>query len=194
MTQKEYEERNAKGYEGDTFIHGEIEKLVKKYDINLIIETGTYHGATSKRLSEFAHVISFEVNKENFKISKENTKTFGNKITLFNENSVAGLKNGFGLFQKEKRLYFLDAHWWDHCPLLEELELIAKDENKPVIVIHDFKVPGKDFGFDSYKGQDFTFEWIKPSIEAIYGKNYDYHFNDKADGGYRGVIYIYPKK
>lgn len=199
MTQSQYDKQNAKGYEGDSFVHEEIKKLVERFKVDLIVETGTYRGATTKKLAELAKVISFEVNENNYNralIETKNTKG----IAIVNQNSVDGLRHINTILAEDPNetkpgLYFLDAHWEDYWPLLDELKLIGESGLKPVIVIHDFKVPGKDFGFDSYKGINLDFDYIKNHIEAIYGPDgYEYHYNEKADGAKRGLIYIYPKQ
>lgn len=197
---KAYLDRNALGYEGDEFVHEEIKKLVDKFKVDFIIETGTFLGATTKRLSEFAPVVSFEVVNENYKKAKENCKDI-EIISIKNCDSVDGLRTIVPFYLdvalpgvvETKFLFFLDAHWWDACPLLDELKVIAEHGIKPVIVIHDWKVPNRpDLGFDSYKGQDFTFEWIEQSLKNIYGNDFKYHYNDQASGAKRGLIYIYP--
>lgn len=192
MTEKEYLDRNAKGYEGDTFIHTEIAKLVKLFNVTSIIETGTYKGGTTKRLLEFCPVTSIESDLNNYNESRRNLNGF---ITLIHGDSSKVLKDHTPIYPNpEKVLLFLDAHWADNWPLLAELRQISELEIKPVIVIHDFKVPGKDFGYDSYAGQELDFNYIEGSLRYIYGEDgYSYHYNEQADGGYRGVIYIYPK-
>ncbi len=187
-TMNEYLRRNALGYEGDTFIHEEIKGLIKEFGIEVIVETGTYLGATTRRFLEFGiPVYSFEIDPENY--SKATTVAKGAKI--YQMDSVDGLKTYLPEIKDKKILFFLDAHWEKHCPLLDELALIAQHGIKPVIIIHDFKVPGKDFGFDSYNGQDFEFEWIRPALEKIYPQ-FTYYYNHKANGAKRGVIYIHP--
>ena len=191
--QQKYLDRNAKGYEGDEFIHTEIKKLVEKFAVDEIIETGSFKGATTKRLSELAYTRSCEIMPENF-IDAVNFNEKNNRAEIFLQDSIEFLKSITPL-PGDSVLFFLDAHWWDSCPLLAELDAIRDMRISPVIVIHDFKVPGRpDLGFDSYKGQCFTFDWIKPSIDAIYGPNgYDFHYNSQSEGAKRGVIYIYPK-
>jgi hypothetical protein len=70
-------------------------------------------------------------------------------------------------------LFYLDAHWDTCCPLVDELGVIAEHRIQPVIVIHDFAVPERPFGFDSYNGQPYVYQWIapglKPFMEAIIG-------------------------
>lgn len=194
--QQAYLDQNAKGYEGDTFIHKELKALCEKFNIETIIETGTYRGATTKRLSQLSKkVFSIENQKENYDYAAEILYQCGN-ITLYFGDS--GKELGVILdkhYIKSNVLFFLDAHWYDYCPLLDELRAIYDRNITPVIFIHDFKVPERpDLGFDSYKGQDFEFSYIKNAIEAIYGADgYDFRYNTEADGAKRGCIYIYPK-
>ena len=182
----------------DDFIAGkEVEDLVKRFDIKLIIETGTYHARTALMFSNLAQVWSVEINPENFAVAKKNVDDSQtvNKVSLFQDNSVDFL-NSFlkpGKIQGRNVLFFLDAHWYDYCPLLDELKVIAKSKMKPVIVIHDFMVPGTDFGYDSYDGKPFSFELIQSSLEQIYGIKYGYYYNTVAEGARRGLIYIYPE-
>lgn len=200
MTQAEYIQQNAKGYEGDEFIGQEIAKLVEQFGVNQIIETGTYRGATTKRLAEYAPVHTVEIDEQNFRFASHDFKNRKGKrlkkITAEHGNSVKALTNLLPTVKDKSILCFLDAHWLDYCPLKDELKVISENGIKPVIVIHDWKVPGRpDLGYDSYKGQDYTFEWIEEDLKAIYGEGgFSYHYNREAEGAKRGVIYIYPKK
>lgn len=212
LTTQQYEDRNKLGFEGDHFIAEELKKLITKFKIKSIVETGTFLGWTTKCLAELSTVISIEISDEYYnkavanlgleKIYNPETNedlkhaTNGDTIIVFNEDSVSFLNNIHGMYN-DKILFFLDAHWGDVCPLKDELKAIANHKVKPVIAIHDWKVPNEPtLGYDSYKGQAFTYEWIKPELDAIYGiDGYDYHYNsDKlSEGAKRGVIYIYPK-
>ena len=46
--------------------------------------------------------------------------------------------------------FYLDAHWEDDLPLLEEIEVIFSHRDRATIMIDDFCVPGTDYGFDDY--------------------------------------------
>lgn len=187
---KEYLDRNAKGYEGDTFVHEDIRSLIEIFGITQIIETGTYMGATTKRLASFSvPVISLEFDIENYK--KAIRRVTESNVRILNGDSGSILKT---LKADNHTLYFLDAHWGDAWPLLDELKQIAELKIKPVIIIHDFKVPGTDFGFDSYKGIELDLKYIEAGLREIYDADgYSYHYNNQADGAARGLIYIYPK-
>jgi len=95
-----------------------------------------------------------------------------------------------------KTLVWLDAHWNSHCPLLEELEAIAEVGIRPVIMIHDWQVPGRpDLGYDHFPdGRPFELSAISDHLDAIYGAGgWDHHHNDKAEGAKRGILYVEPK-
>lgn len=179
---------NSDGFEGDYFIGSEIKKLVDIFSINHIIETGTFYGATTKKLAALCPTLTMEINPKFTQVDMPNN------VELFKGDSVIGLKTYLPKFKDKNVLFYLDAHWEDECPLLEELAAIADiTPNKSIIVIHDFQVPNKsEFGFDSYKGQDFTFDWIQSSLNKIYQGNFKYYYNYVVAGACRGVIYIFP--
>ncbi len=195
MTAEQYAAQNALGFEGDSFLQKEIQQLIDKYKINLVIETGTYLGATANKLSEMAtKVITIEINPEYYSRAKRLLSSKSN-VTLYHEDTLNIFQNIIAESASPNTLFYLDDHWRERNPLLEELSIIAKSEIKPVLAIHDFKVPNHpELGFDSYGGQDYDWNWIKNSIDAIYGENgYEYHYNSEAEGAKRGVIFIEPK-
>lgn len=192
-----YMQRNQLGYEGDSFIGKEIKKLVETYKINYIVETGTYFGYTTLKLAELSKVTTIEFLHSHY---LESQQTFAenetkHQIDLIQGDSASVLNEICPKIKSNSLLFFLDAHWEKNCPLLDELRIIAENGIKPVICIHDFKVPNRqDLGYDSYNGQDFEFEWIEKYLNDIYGaKQYEYHYNNESEGAMRGVIYIYPK-
>lgn len=195
MTAQEYAAQNALGFEGDTFLKAEFERLIKKHSIERIVETGTYLGATTRQFAKMAkEVYTVEVKPEYYNEAKISLAQTPN-VVQFLGNSIHVLPriiNDLGV--KQNVLFFLDAHWNDYNPLLEELKTIADAGIKPVIVIHDFKVRTRpELGYDSYNGQDYEWEWIATSVQSIYGVNgYKHHYNSEATGAKRGVIFIEP--
>jgi hypothetical protein len=191
MTKEEYLSRNRLGFEGDLYIKQEIEKLILKFDIENVIETGTFMGSTAKVLSTMVkNVYTIELNDEHYNESNAYLKDLSN-VKIIKGDSKEELDKIIPDL-KGNTLCYLDAHFYVVCPLMDELKMIAKHKLKPIIVIHDFKVPGKpELGFDAWNNQEFTWEWIKPVIEEIYGVNgYSYYYNSIAEGAKRGVIYI----
>jgi len=183
-------------FSGDIFLIKEIYFLIDKYNIKNVIETGTWKGTTTKLLSAMAEkVFTVEINEDYFKETKdldnyENIiREFGNSPEIlekwFKEDSV-----------KQPSLFFLDAHWNEYNPLLDELKIIAKyNMNKSIIVIHDFYNPfHEEFGYDQYGDITYNIDYIKDSINKIYYmNNWVHYYNSQATGDKRGVIFILPK-
>jgi hypothetical protein len=91
-------------------------------------------------------------------------------------------------------LFFNDAHFLSYCPLIDELRAIELAGIKPVIAIHDFKTDDPRMGFDSYNGQDFDLEWIRPRLDGIYGKDgWAYYYNtfERSTEVRRGILYCH---
>ena len=198
--QESYLAQNALGFEGDSRLKRAIEELVKSEGIKAIIETGTFMGSTTLQFAKIVpHVWTIEINEtyarqalQKFEISEGNSTIYpylGSSVDWLYQILAEAKEKG-------NILWFCDSHWQAHNPLLQELEIVRQSGLKPLIVIHDFKVPGHpELGYDSYNGQDYDFAWIYPSIERIYGQNgYDYWYNSEAEGAKRGVIFIKAKK
>ena len=170
-------------------------ELSKKFNIKTFFETGTYHGGTAKIVSNyFDKVITIESNNESYNIALDNLKNINN-CSLYLGNSPEIMdqqlkENNNSIF------FFLDAHWDDYWPLLDELKIIKNKNLKPVIAIHDFYVPDENgnakFGFDSYHGCPLNFDYIKFSIEKIYDNNYEFKYSTSSITN-SGVIFVYPK-
>jgi len=186
-------------FNGDHFIEKEILQLRDRFGINTAIETGTCFGSTTKFLARhFQKVFSIEINTAYLEIARiligdlQNVQTFQGASEL-----VLGEIISAKISDTDRLLFFLDAHWDTHCPLPDELRIIAEHKLKPVIVIHDFQVPGQPgLAFDSYSGQPFTFDWLKDRFDAIYGEEgYGYYYNSEEESTEIrvGIIYIFPK-
>ena len=183
-----------KPFNGDKYIAREILRIKSIYNIKVAVETGSYLGYTTLWLSKnFNRVFSIdiypnlalEVKKE--LIKKNNFKLYKGDSSKHLIEMLRGIK--------DNALLYLDAHWFNSWPIIDELNQIANLGIKPIIVIHDFFVPKcQNLGFDTYKGQKLDFKYIKPYIEKIYGvSGYKYYYNSKYGGANRGVIYIMKK-
>lgn len=184
-----------KAFNCDGHIGAEFLKLIQQFGIRTIIETGTYYGDTTGELLKMVPTVhSIEINSVYYAAARASL------------GSPAGLKLHLGNSPEvliriipdcdDNILFFLDAHWYDHNPLLNELSVIARYEKKnAVIVIHDFKVPDHpEFGFDKFPdGAEYSIDMIRDHLNQIYGRNYEFYYNTQAEGSRRGVIYIIPK-
>lgn len=189
-----------KPFAGDTFMERDFLALRDKYGIKTVIETGTCYGSTALWFAEhFPVVISMEINPAFADIAfnryaQVQPDLQAVEFVIWKGDSGAMMPKALEFVQEPPILCFLDAHFEKHCPLLDELKAIADSGIKPVIVVHDMYVPGrKDLGYDTWNGKRFTFEWLKPSLDRIYGRGgYSHWFNSEATGAKRGCLYVVP--
>jgi hypothetical protein len=182
-------------FNGDTFIQENFLKLKEEFHINTAIELGTCLGSTALWLSDhFWHVFTIEVNPTFAQIAKERLEGCPNVMLIVGDSVTE-----FPMIDyDDDTIIFIDSHWYEVCPMQEELQIIANSGAKPVIAIHDFYVPDEpNLGYDSIHGQRFDIEWIKPKLDAIYGEQGYYHYynsDEQSTEIKRGIVYIIPKK
>ena len=175
-------------WNNDHHLAAEVLRLKRTHGLKYAFETGTCLGSTALWLGEhFEHVGTFEIHEPSWLIASERTK--GQYIDAFLMNSTDGLKR-YGL---SNSFYFLDAHWGDHCPLLDELNVLVGLKNI-AIVIHDFQVPGTTFGFDRMpNGTPFNLDLIRVHLDAIYGVGgWRHSYPTAVAGAERGWVSIEP--
>lgn len=177
-------------WNGDGYLAAEVLRLKDAHGLNMAIETGTCIGSTTCWLAEnFDKVCTCEINGAFMDIAYARTSGYAGRISFSHGDSVSVLRK-----KSPHGFYFLDAHWGSQCPLLNELVAIAVSGIKPCIIIHDFHVPGTDFGFDKMPdGAPFNLELIQPYLDNIYGKGgWKHNYPTKVEGAKRGWISIEP--
>lgn len=194
MSEVIFDSNPTNAFNGDRFVLHEVKQIINKYNIKNIVETGTYLGATTKVLSEVVeNLYTIECNNDYYVKSKALLKDCSN-VHMYLGSSPNVMDTLLPTLQG-RTLFFLDAHWYNYCPLIDEIKTIEKHNKKDsVLIVHDFKVPGKNFGFDSYNGQDYEYSWVQPHIESLYKNNFTYKYNDVAEGACRGVLYVFPSE
>ena len=111
-------------FAGDVITEYEFIKLKNKFNVKNVVETGSYVFSTTKWFGEnFQTVYTYETNEHFYNVGIEKTKDFNN-VNSFLENSLIGLPNLQGKLS-DPTIFFLDAHWGDYCPLLDELDIIS---------------------------------------------------------------------
>lgn len=179
----------------DKKVYDEFEKLINKFNITSIIETGTHLGGTAVILSKFnIPVDSIEIVESNYRKALESTKGIPN-IRLHLGSSSELL---FDILKDKtnETLIFLDAHCFEN-PIENEFNAIIKSTLKPIIVIHDFFVPDANgnpiYPVERIQNGIFNYNFIKPFLDKIYSESgYGYYYNDGYDSVAAGLIYIYP--
>jgi predicted O-methyltransferase YrrM len=183
-------------FNNDSVISETVVQLVKDMNIDCIIETGTYRGTTTAFLAETfptLPVYTVEVEFKNYLQSEENLKEHKNvKMILGSSEKV--LEDLVPTLKDKRILFYLDAHWEEYWPLLDEFEAIRKScKDNCCIVIDDFKVPFRQFQHDGYKGQPLDLDYIEQKMNEVYTTPF-YFFNDRSTRIPRAVgkIYIVP--
>ena len=174
--------RKAESFNRDMIVADTVVQLVKDLNIDCIVETGTYAGKTTAFLAEefpSLELYTAEVQFETFLIAEKNLKQFSN-CKQFCGSSEQILEKLLPTLTGKRVLFYLDAHWQDYWPLLDELKEIAKTHNNTCcIVIDDFQVPNRPFKYDSYKNQPLNLQYVKQELKNIYTSPFSF-YNDKT--------------
>jgi hypothetical protein len=187
-------------FNGDAFVCKEFLKIKEQLDITVSVETGSCMYSTTQWMGQnFNRVHTVELNADYAQHGAHKVADMQNVYPEIND-SVLFLKELMGRLDKKDRvIYFLDAHWGNHCPLIDELNVLtlSPTELPPVIVIHDWYTGDDRLGWDEYNGQRFEYSWIEPKIkdlENAHGCVYTHYFNTESENGMRGLIYLIPIK
>jgi hypothetical protein len=167
--------------------------LSNKFKVDTFFETGTYDGSTVNIIANyFDNVISVEINEDCYNKAKSNVIHKNCKLHLGNSIEIM---NDILIEEKSNIFFFLDAHLYQELPLLDELNVIYNKRLKPIIAIHDFFVPDENNAAKFYWLEPLDFNYIKSSIELIYGKNgYEIEYSTVSIPSINsGTIFIFPK-
>lgn len=177
----------------DTKLQDKFIELVQEHGILSVIETGTFEGKTTAFFAEHVEkVVTIESSGDYFKKCDHLDEL--KNVTRLLGSSADRMADAIRCTQAP-RLYFLDAHWGGGNPLLAELEAISLSGEEPVIIVHDFQVPGcPSLGYDMFdKDTPICLELVTPVLRKIYGSNAAISFNDDSAGGSRrGVLIVEP--
>ncbi len=144
--------------------------LLYQFPIRGIVETGTFRGTTTALFAATGlPVYSSEIEGRAFAYSTMRFWLYGSSLHLHHADSRSFLRD---LSQdpsvpKDDVFFYLDAHWGDDLPLLEELEIIFRSWTRPVVMIDDFRVGDTAYAYDSY-GPEKTLDlkYIAPVVTA----------------------------
>lgn len=200
----------------DRIAEAKFASLQKEFGFNTCIETGTHLGHGAMHASLYCkQVITIEIVNE-FRLQAmqawlkarfQPTQMFpescwqyySRSITSYHGDSSSLLKELLhSAWENVPVCFYLDAHWHEYWPLQDELSVIAeKHPRNCVIIIHDFKVPGKDFLYDSYGGQDLDYDYVKDALARI-NPDFKIFYNEECDpkdepyASRRGILYATP--
>ena len=124
--------------------------LIELLKFEIVLETGTFRATTAEWIAtQFkVELYTCEINERLFFQAQKKLSDFKNAFIELGD-SVAFIKEFISTHPRDSKvLLYLDAHWLDRLPLLEEIELISQHLPRAVVMIDDFEVPG-DFGYFS---------------------------------------------
>lgn len=156
-------------FNGQEFRQKIFLELVEKMGFSTIIETGTFRGLTTQYMYRQSGlpVHTAEVNPRFFAYAKTRlSKDTG--VVLYNRDSreflLQLIKNR--VIENKQVFFYLDAHWADDLPLLEEIQIVFENFPDAVVMVDDFKVPCDDrYGYDDYGvGKSLSLEYLAPAI------------------------------
>jgi len=131
-----------------------VSAVFRAVPFKTVIETGTYRALTTMHLRTLtkAPVATVEVNKRYFEYSRKRLRRFdGVHQFLGHSPEVLEKLRVDAAWQAQPCFFYLDAHWLNDLPLLEELHVIRQGWHEFAALIDDFKVDGDDgYQFDDY--------------------------------------------
>lgn len=146
--------------------------LVNAFEFKAIFETGTFHGSTTEFMTTLTKSPIFTVEGQE--------RTFGYCCARFWNNKQVNLFYGDSRKFLKQQLYsqsledvpiflYLDAHWNEDLPLLEEIEIILDARVNAVIMIDDFQVVNDSgYIFDDYGlSKSLTVDYLSPFKHKI---------------------------
>lgn len=182
-------------FEGDTYIAATVTEIINRVNPDIIIETGTHLGNTTRFFTSFNKpVLGLEKNEEFLKLTLKTLEGCNNVQVLLGDSPTL-LTENFEILKDKKIFGFLDAHWGGGFILERELDFLATINVKPYLAIHDFYNPNHPkYGYDHHDGHPYNFEFYEPYFKRLYGDKYKYYYNDEANGAQQGIIYLEPKE
>lgn len=150
----------------------EIDYLIKKYNIKTFVETGTNAGDTTYYMAKTypdIQIITSEIDPYLFTFSSERLKKFDNVHTFFqsSEKTIDQIAD-----TAKNPLYYLDAHWYEYWPVLDEIENIKSG----VVCIGDANINDRLYSFDAYDDMHCDIDLIKDkekSTPVYYNNSFD---------------------
>jgi predicted O-methyltransferase YrrM len=199
----EFFQQDKMEFNQDPVVSREVQQLIKKFNIACVVETGTYVGWSTQffaQLPNVKKVYTIESQRENYDKAADNLKQFTNIQQLFGSSDTV-LEEQLSVITNEHNegyiLFYLDAHWDNHWPLLQELEVIGKYcYDRAIIVIDDFQVPLRNFQYDSYHSQPNNFQYVCGKLQQCYSPDkWLHYYNDHSERCRQpvGKLYVIPK-
>lgn len=141
--------------------------LLSKYQFDQIIETGTYFGYSTKYFAKQGlPIITVESVQNHLDIAQVTCAGLDNIEFIKGSSNDVLDQMVTKKFAEKFNLYYLDAHWEEHIPLYQEIDIIAARNPESVMMIDDFKVPtDEEYAYDSYGDTNLDLIYISDLID-----------------------------
>jgi len=180
----------ARIFNGQTVRRAIVDRIISTFPFDVCVETGTFLGFTTSYLARhFPRVYSVELNPLYSNVARKNLQVFAN-VEIINDDSVAALKALLPEIGDRSCFVYLDAHWEDHLPLAEELELLSAVEHA-IIVIDDFQNKADSgYSYDNYgKGKALDYATFSPVFRKLKYAVFEPNVAAVSETGYkRGYV------
>jgi predicted O-methyltransferase YrrM len=138
-----------------------------------IVETGTYLGTTTDFMAQTGlPIFTIETDRRRYGFVRARFMLGRHNVNPLHGDSRAVLRNLFDgpLSELSSRtlFFYLDAHWNDDLPLVEEIDIVFSRCPSAIVVIDDFQVPfDAGYGYDDYgPGKALAPQYIAPAVSA----------------------------
>ncbi len=148
VNDSKYIESDDIGFNGQLHRKKIFQDLIKSIDFDAIVETGTFDGSTSGYMASVSNlpIYTCELNEKILQIAKMRLANITNVHYYLGDSREFLSTLAESKISHRNILFYLDAHWNDDLPLMEEIKIINKAWQDFVILIDDFEVPG-DAGY-----------------------------------------------
>lgn len=164
----------------------QLQKFVKGMigtGLEAFFETGTFRGDTLGWVAkEFPNLPCLSCESSRVFYAWARARIRAGNVHIYLEDSTEFLAEHIGSYRSA--LFWLDAHWGENWPILEEIRIILNSGIRGVALVDDFDIGRDGFGFDSFHGQPMNLEYLSPLIRKIHVPNY------RPGVGYRGYAII----
>jgi hypothetical protein len=125
-----------------------MDDLIRGYEPDCIIETGCFYGDTTAYLARmYKQIPIWTCDTDGVATAITARRTINShNVTVHLADSVDVVVRAAATFRKP--VYYLDAHWNESWPLMQELRSV----HAGIVCIHDFDIGHPRFGYDAYGG------------------------------------------
>jgi len=181
-------------FNGQAIRRGLVTDIIARMKPATIVETGTYLGSTTGYLARFdVPVHSSEISAPLLFAARQRLSQFRNvTLRLGDSRRMLAQLIADGV-NASSTFFYLDAHWLDDLPLLDEMRLIDGNWASYIALVDDFQVPGDSgYAYDDYGANKvLRYAYLEPCLRGqsieVYFPNAPSH---QETGGRRGCVIL----